>query len=237
MSTFVLIPGAWHGAWCWERVAPLLEAAGHRVVAVDLPCEDTSLGCAAYRDVTLEAIGALDVEAVVVGHSAGGLTAPLVAGSLPNARGLVLLSALLPDPGSSSFFEQNDREGILLPDYQPGIETDDAGCRYWSDRDLCARTMYSGCEPDDVAWAFAHLRPQSSTMYSERTPLEAWPPVPVLDIRGDRDQLVSPAWAARAVPERLGVSSRVIAGAGHSSMLSHPDEVAELLLAAAVEHR
>jgi pimeloyl-ACP methyl ester carboxylesterase len=37
MATFVLIHGAWHGAWCWERVAPLLVAEGHRVLAPDLP--------------------------------------------------------------------------------------------------------------------------------------------------------------------------------------------------------
>lgn len=231
MSTFVLIPGAWHGAWCWERVAPLLMDAGHQVIAVDLPIEDTAVGCAGYRDVTLDAIGSETTDSVVVGHSAGGLTAPLVADALPGARGLVFLSALLPLPGSS-LIEQNERESILLPDYQAGIEEDESGSRRWFDRDLCARTMYSGCAPGDVDWAYARLRPQASTMYSEVTPLGAYPAVPVTDIRGDRDQLVSPAWAAAAVPDRLGVDSRVIAGAGHSSMLSHPDEVAELLLAA-----
>ena len=57
MATYALIPGAWHGAWCWERVAPFLTDAGHRVVAIDLPCEDGSLGCAAYRDIALDAVG------------------------------------------------------------------------------------------------------------------------------------------------------------------------------------
>ena len=37
MATFVLVHGAWHGGWCWERVAPLLVAKGHRVIAPDLP--------------------------------------------------------------------------------------------------------------------------------------------------------------------------------------------------------
>ena len=37
MATFLLIHGAWHGAWCWDRVVPLLRAAGHDVVAPDLP--------------------------------------------------------------------------------------------------------------------------------------------------------------------------------------------------------
>jgi pimeloyl-ACP methyl ester carboxylesterase len=71
VATYALIPGAWHGAWCWERVTPVLTEAGHRVVAVDLPCEDAALGCAAYRDIALEAIGDAD-DLVVVGHSAGG---------------------------------------------------------------------------------------------------------------------------------------------------------------------
>ena len=37
MATFLLIHGAWHGAWCWDRIAPLLRAAGHNVIAPDLP--------------------------------------------------------------------------------------------------------------------------------------------------------------------------------------------------------
>ena len=37
MATFVLIHGACHGAWCWEKLVPLLEARGHKVVAPDLP--------------------------------------------------------------------------------------------------------------------------------------------------------------------------------------------------------
>jgi hypothetical protein len=35
MITFALVHGAWHGAWCWERLAPFLQEAGHDVVAMD----------------------------------------------------------------------------------------------------------------------------------------------------------------------------------------------------------
>jgi pimeloyl-ACP methyl ester carboxylesterase len=202
----------------------------HRVVAIDLPCEDSSLGCAAYRDIALEAIGDVGDDLVVVGHSAGGLTAPLVAAARP-VRRLVLVSALLPLPGRP-FTEQNEAEGILEDEYQAGVESCENGNRRWFDLDLCARTMYWGCSPEDVAWAFGRLRAQSSTMYTEASPLEEWPEVPTTDIRGDEDRLVSPAWAARAVPERLGAASAVIRGAGHSPMLSHPRALAALLLAA-----
>ena len=40
MTTFALVHGAWHGAWCWEPVMAELERRGHRAVAVDLPCDD-----------------------------------------------------------------------------------------------------------------------------------------------------------------------------------------------------
>ena len=209
---------------------PLLTGAGHRVVAIDLPCEDASLGCGAYRDIALGAIGEAGDDLVVVGHSAGGLTAPLVAGARA-VRRLVFVSALLPLPGRT-FTEQNEAEGILEDEYQAGVESDENGNRRWFDLDLCGRTMYWGCSPEDVVWAFGHLRAQSSTMYTEPSPLEEWPDVPTTDIRGDEDRLVSPAWAARAVPERLGVTSALIRGAGHSPMLSHPRALAALLLAA-----
>ena len=56
-ATFVLIHGAWQGAWAWQRVVPLLEAEGHRAVAVDLPgngADDTPPG-----DVTTMLYGSL----------------------------------------------------------------------------------------------------------------------------------------------------------------------------------
>jgi pimeloyl-ACP methyl ester carboxylesterase len=226
---YVLVPGAWHGAWCWKHVAPLLREAGHEVVAIDLPCENTSCGCEAYRDIVLDGIGDVGGELVVVGHSAGGLTVPLVAAARPVHR-LVFVSALLPLPGRR-FAEQNEAEAILEHEYQSGVESDENGIRRWFDPDVCARTMYSGCSPEDVAWAFGRLRAQSSTMYTEASPLKAWPDAPITDIRGSDDRLVSPGWAAKAVPERLGVTSTVIEGAGHSPMLSHPQELAALLLA------
>jgi pimeloyl-ACP methyl ester carboxylesterase len=229
VTTFALVPGAWHGAWCWERVALLLTAAGNAVVTMDLPCADPAAGCDAYARVVLDAVAGVDDDLVLVGHSAGGLTTPLVAAARPVER-LVFLSALLPLPGRP-FTEQNRAEHILQREYQAGVEPDENDCRRWFDAELAARTLYSGCNAEDAAWAFARLRAQSSTIYAEPSPLERWPDLPVTDIRGSDDQIVSPTWAARAVPERLGIESIVIDGAGHSSMLSHPRVLADLLLA------
>jgi pimeloyl-ACP methyl ester carboxylesterase len=230
VTTFALVHGAWHGAWCWDRLVPELTAAGHRVVADDLPCEDVSAGCQEYADVVLERLADKpdDAEVVLVGHSAGGLTVPLVAAATPVAR-MVFVSALLPRPGER-FADQNAQEGILLSGYQAGVELDDEGRRRWFDADIARRTMYSGCSDTDAAWAFERLRPQASTMYTEPSPLAAWPDVPCIDVRGDDDQLVSPEWVAAAIPARLGVAPIVLPGAGHTLIVSHTRQLAEILL-------
>src|SRR5215216_4846563 len=75
VTTFALVHGAWHGAWCWERLTPALEAGGHRVVAVDLPCEDATATFETYAEVVVQALDA-EAEVVVVGHSLAGLTVP-----------------------------------------------------------------------------------------------------------------------------------------------------------------
>ena len=56
MATFALVHGAWHGAWCWERLIPLLQQAGHSVVAPELPSEDGSADFDAYADLVLSLI-------------------------------------------------------------------------------------------------------------------------------------------------------------------------------------
>jgi pimeloyl-ACP methyl ester carboxylesterase len=75
---FVLVHGSWHGAWCWEKVTPLLEAAGHVAVAVDLPGhgEDRTppgdVTLSDYTDRICDVVAAQSGPVVLVGHSMGG---------------------------------------------------------------------------------------------------------------------------------------------------------------------
>ena len=101
MTAFALVHGAWEGAWIWERLTPELEARGHRVVAMDLPCEDAAATFEAYADVVVGALEAEELEeVVVVGHSLAGLTIPIVAARRAVSR-LIYLCALVPIPGRS----------------------------------------------------------------------------------------------------------------------------------------
>src|SRR5262249_25275907 len=96
MTTFGLVHGSWHRAWCWERLAPLLQQAGHDVVAMDLPCDDGSASFDTYADVVCDALKGCNGDVVLVGHSLAGNTIPLVAARRP-VRHLVYLCALIPD--------------------------------------------------------------------------------------------------------------------------------------------
>jgi pimeloyl-ACP methyl ester carboxylesterase len=79
MSTYVLIHGAWHGAWCWGKVVPLLQEKGHRVYTIDLPSHGADqtpvaqVSLKAYTDRVCEVLDGLDEPAILVGHSMGGI--------------------------------------------------------------------------------------------------------------------------------------------------------------------
>lgn len=110
MANFLLVHGAWHGAWCWQRVLPALVRAGHRAHAVTL----TGVGERAHLlgpDINLEThiqdvMAAMDAEemdhVVLVVHSYAGMLGTAVAARRPHRlQHLVYLDAVLPKPGES----------------------------------------------------------------------------------------------------------------------------------------
>ena len=84
MDTYVLIHGGGGGAWIWNLLAGELRARGHDVVAVDLPIEDDSAGLNEYAETVVGAIGDR-TDLVVVAHSLGAFTGPLVCARVPVA--------------------------------------------------------------------------------------------------------------------------------------------------------
>ena len=224
MSTFALVHGAWHGAWCWERLIEPLEDRGHRVVAPELPSEDTELGLEDYADTIDRALGDAD-DVVLVPHSLGGLVGPVVAGRRP-LRALAYLTALVPEPGLS-FSEQlsASTEPVLL--FEGGRMVDDEGRSYWGDPEATARIMYGDLPPEDARWAAVRLRPQAQRSQTEPSPA---PPagLHVESIIGANDRVLSPPWSRRVARERLGVQPIELAS-GHFPMITHPEQLADAL--------
>jgi pimeloyl-ACP methyl ester carboxylesterase len=203
MTTFVLVHGAWHGAWCWTELARALVARGHVAETPHLPCDEPGL--------SVEACAALvgsHPDAVVVGHSLGAQVVALV-----DAGTRVYLGGLLPTglPASAAF---HPRFG--------GFLRDELGRSYWPDEGTCAERLYPDCTRAQSDAAFSQLRRQS--------PLE---PVPASLGRNDvvlatmRDVAIDPAWqvaTARAAGARL-----VEIDSGHSPFITQPEELADVL--------
>nr|XP_043638723.1 salicylic acid-binding protein 2-like [Erigeron canadensis] len=104
---FVLVHGACHGAWCWYKLIPLLEASGHRVSAFDLSAAGTNtkeiqqvITFADYTAPLLEFMAAIPPEekVVLVGHSVGGLSIAIAMEMFPTKISLaVFVTAFMPD--------------------------------------------------------------------------------------------------------------------------------------------
>jgi pimeloyl-ACP methyl ester carboxylesterase len=223
MATFVLIPGAGSDSWYWHLVAPLLERAGHEVVAVDLPNGDDAAGLAEYTDAVIAAVGDLP-DLVLVAQSLGGFTAPLVCERVP-VRLLVMLAAMVPSPGESP------------GDWWANTGWDDAH-RELAEHD--GRPVDGEFDPlveflhdvpeDVIAELFARGEPvQSGTPFEKPWPLDAWPDVPTRFLLCRDDRFFPAAFQRRVVRERLGIVPDEMDG-GHLPALGHPTELAERLL-------
>jgi pimeloyl-ACP methyl ester carboxylesterase len=213
--TFGLVHGGAHGAWCWQRVQEELAELGHRGIAADLPCEDDDAGAAEYAAIVLDSLAAHDEPVVLVAHSLGGLTIPIVA-SRRSTRRMVFVSALLPVPGMSLRDQQVTEPEMSFP-YTGGP----AGLR---DR------FYHRCRPEDADRAMRLMRRQALKPFTEVTPLERWPDVPSTYVLSTEDRACNPEWSRRVARERLGVEAVELVGSDHSPFLSRPDELARLLV-------
>jgi len=209
-------------------VTPELEERGHQVVAVDLPSDDARATFETYADVVATAVdtaGADDV--IVVGHSLGGQTIPLVADRRP-VRKLIYLCALVPIPGSS-FAEQLAIEpDTLLPEYRSGVEPDEKGRTRWIDEGVARSVFYADCPADDAKAAFRRLCPQAQAPHTKPCPLKDYSPVPTTYVVCSEDRIANPDRGRRVARERLQAELVELPGS-HSPFISRPHELAELL--------
>jgi pimeloyl-ACP methyl ester carboxylesterase len=213
---FALVHGAWHGAWAWDALIPELEARGHRVVAPDLPCEDVDAGTAEYAGVVIEALDGSD-DAIVVGHSLGGMTIPLVP-----ARMHVYLCAYVPQPGRALIDRGSEAFG---PGFADSALRDELERSYWPDPTAAAHDLQY---PAESAALTGRLRRQARKPSVEPSPLDALPATPCAYIVCTADYAVPPDWQRHVARTELGVQP-IALDSGHSPMLTCPAELAEIL--------
>jgi pimeloyl-ACP methyl ester carboxylesterase len=220
MSTYVLIHGGGDDGWSWHLVAAELRARGHEVVAPDLP-GDESATFTDYADAVIEAVGNRK-DLVVVGHSFGGYTAPLVADRLA-AELLVLVAAMIPAPGESpDDWGRNTGwgEAVRAQAARDGGRTGNAD-PYVSFLHDVPRALA------EEAMRRERAHPSPAGM-KEPWPLDAWPDVPTRFVLCTEDRCFPPDFLRGLAAERLGIVPDEIA-ASHCVALSRPTELAGLL--------
>lgn len=228
MTMFVLIHGGGDVGWSWHLVQAELEARGHRVVAPDLPADDDALTLADYAAAVVDACGPAEGRGiVVVGHSFGGFTAPLVAERM-DADALVLLAGMIPAPGeapdewwANTGYAAAVEEQAALDGGLTGNEDPLVSFAHDVPRELALNAMSRERE-----------HPSSASMAAV-WPLDSWPQVPTHLLICRDDRFFPVAFQRRVAAERLGVTPDEIPGS-HCVMLSRPVEVAERLIAYAL---
>jgi len=231
----VLVHGAWHGAWCWERVIGPLSDTGIEVVALDLPGHgdhpgpqgDLHTDAASVRAV-LDSIGA---PVVLLGHSYGGAVIT-EAGAHPAVAHLVYLCALAIDAGETcATAGSNDpaATGIshdgridLASIFVPSAD----GTAVTVTRDGAIATLYNDCDTESTEWALARLGPQPLVTFQQTPDAVAWKTKASTYVVCADDQAIHPE-LQRVLARRCTTS--VEWPTGHSPFLCRPELVVELL--------
>jgi pimeloyl-ACP methyl ester carboxylesterase len=219
---YVLLPGAGGSAWYWSRVAPLLEAAGHEAISVELPGADETAGLPEYTALVVDAIGATGGrDTVLVAQSLGGFTAAMAVQRVA-VRSLIFVNAMVPIPGET-----------------PGawwaatgaVEAREAAARAGGYGEFDVATYFLHDVPADaVAEAGQHEHPEAEAVFGTPCEFDGWPDMSIRVIAGADDRFFPLPFQQRIARERLGIEAEVASG-GHLVALAHPRSLADLLLA------
>jgi pimeloyl-ACP methyl ester carboxylesterase len=220
MTMFVLVHGAWHGSWAWDRVVPLLHAAGMRTLAPDLsPAGDQGLHDHAQAVVAALDTARGDDDVVLVGHSYAGLVVREAADARPDAVDHIVLVDGWAGPDGSSMFS-------LAPEAF-GAWARTAAATTGDGHQIPAPppAAFGIADPDAADDLAGRLLPQPLRSFTESTRL-----------RGAVDRIAGTAICCmpQTYPfERFGkaVGYRTLALEGpHNVMMTHPDELVRVVL-------
>ena len=230
MSTYVLVHGAWHGGWCWDKVVPLLEAKDHKAISLDLPGHGTDktpiseITLQSYADRVCKVLDAQPEPVILVGHSMGGSVITQTAEYHPERiKTLVYLCAFLLRNGESiRALAQRDQGSFSgrnrVIDENGGFST--------VKEEALREAFYADCSDEDVARATSLRVPEAlaPSQTPVRTTEENFGRVPRIYIQCLRDRSISPA-LQKQMYEALPCERVISMETSHSPFLSAPAEL------------
>jgi pimeloyl-ACP methyl ester carboxylesterase len=217
----VLVHGAWADGSSWSKVIPLLQAAGLHVTAVQ---NSTATLAQADADVR-RVLAAQDGPTVLVGHSWSGTVVSDVGGD-SKVSALVYVAARAPAAGEdflglqATFPNTPARAGIVTQD---GFTT--------LSQSAFLADFANGIPAREANVLYAVQQPTAAALFGERTSAAAWASKPSFYAVSRRDMTIAPSFE-RFLAQRMHATA-IEVDAGHLSMVSHPREIADLILRAA----
>ncbi len=241
MATFVLIHGAWHGGWSFELIQPILEAAGHKVIAPDLPGmggtneELAAATLARWADFVSEICVSAEKPVILCGHSRGGLVLSETAERVPSEiAALVYICAMMLPSGMSR--EQWRERAEPNPAFRAIVKPHPSGIATVIDRAHAAPVFAQLSPPDLVEKAFDRLmaEPDQPRMTELNLSGARYGAVPRHYIECVHDRTI-PISDQRMMQSLQPCDSVTTLDADHSPFLSRPHELASALLKIASE--
>jgi pimeloyl-ACP methyl ester carboxylesterase len=234
--TVLLVHGAWHGAWCWDRLVPRLRSLGYRPMTIDLPGHGSSEAppgdLHGDADAVVAALESIGEPTLLVGHSYGGMVIS-DAGVHDAVCGLVYVCAFMPDAGQSLLDTSAAAprpEGAEESELVASTRFTDDGSAMFLQGDRVVSSLFADCTPRDQRWALERLDRQPTASFTQVPRRLAWPSKPTTYIVCSEDRTIPP-WHQRLMAER---ADRVVElRASHSPFLSMPDGLADALDVAA----
>src|SRR4030088_1285339 len=217
----VLVHGSWADGSTWSELPPRLQGAGLHVTAVQNPLTSLADSVTATR----RALALQDGPTVLVAHSWGG-TVISETGTDPKITALVYVAARAPDAGED-FVALSGK--FPAGPVRAGIQEHDGFARLSEESFL--KSFANGVERKKAEVLYAVQEPTAASLLSERTTAAAWHSKPSWYAVSKLDQTINPD-LERFLAKRMNATT-VELNAGHLSLVSHPKEIADLILAAA----
>jgi len=224
--TIVLVHGAFADASGWVPVITLLQERGYRVVAV----QNALASLAGDVETTKRLIDAQTGPVVVVGHSYGGAVISAAAAGNPHVRALVYVAAFAPEAGEpvAAFLQQ------YPSDLGTATAPDAAGFLYVDP--VKFHDVFAADIPVAQTLAIAAAqKPIAGAIFGQSSPTAAWKTIPSWYLLTTQDHAINPA-LERFYANRMHAHTTEIASS-HVPFLSHPREVADLIVQAAAGAR
>jgi len=220
----VLVHGAWADGSCWSGVIERLQADGYTVTAPQFPESSLAADVARLRQV----LHRQDGPTVVVGHSYGGQIMTALGTDAPNAAGLVYIAAFGLDEGESI--------GALAAQGPPTpalahLDIDAAGFAWLPEEDF-VKHFAADVDPVRARVMYAVQQPVAASAFQDVMGVPAWKSLPTWFMVATADEAIPPE-AERQFAARMGATT-IERASSHVAMVSHPDEVAQLIETAAM---